>query len=129
MDEHAVDLIVAADALTPRNALLDADGVGRLVVGAGHLVHVVVDEAEGGRVHDGGNVHAVFLEGLEEVRELRPAGDALEHDAVLLGEGQRGGAFLDVLLQVLREQIEGVGSGFLAAGGDDVAEAGAIQAQ
>ena len=37
MNEHAVDLVVAADALTPGNALLDADGVGRLVVGAGHL--------------------------------------------------------------------------------------------
>ncbi len=43
VDEHAVDLIVAADALTPRNALLDTHGVGRLVVGSGHLIHIVVD--------------------------------------------------------------------------------------
>ena len=120
MDEHAVDLIVAADALTPGNALLDADGVRSLVVSAGHFVHVVVNKAERGRVHDCGDVDAILLEGLEQVRELRPAGDALEHDAVLLGEGQRGGAFLNVLLQVLGQEFEGVGSSFLAAGSDDV---------
>ena len=120
MDEHAVDLVVAADALTPGNALLDADGVRSLVVSAGHFVHVVVNKTERGRVHDCGDVDAILLEGLEQVRELRPAGDALEHDAVLLGEGQRGGAFLNVLLQVLGQEFEGVGSSFLAAGSDDV---------
>ena len=63
VDEHAVDLVVAADALTPGNALLDADGVRSLVVSAGHFVHVVVNKTERGRVHDCGDVDAILLEG------------------------------------------------------------------
>ena len=48
VDQHAVHLVVPADALTPIHALLDTHGVGGLVVGADHLVHIVVHEAESG---------------------------------------------------------------------------------
>ena len=120
MDQHAVHLVVPADALTPIHALLDTHGVGGLVVGAGHLVHVVVHEAEGGGVHHGGDVDPVLLQGLEQVGQLGPAGNALEHDAVLLGEGRGALALLDGLGQVLLQQLEGLGGLHLAAGGHHV---------
>ena len=56
---------------------------------------------------------------LEQGRKLRPAGDTLEHDTVLLREGGGGGAVLDGLLQVLLQQLKGLGGGHLAAGGVD----------
>ena len=118
--QHAVNLVVAADAFTPIDALLDTDGVGSLVVGTGHSVQILVHEAEGGSVHHGGDVDAVGLQGLEQVGQLGPAGDALEHDAVLLGEGSGGGAFLDGDLQILLQQLKGLGGLHLAAGSHDV---------
>ena len=68
MDQHTVDLVVAADAFTPLHALFDGNGVGSLAVRADHLVHVVVDETESRGVHDGGHVDAVRLQRLEQVR-------------------------------------------------------------
>ena len=74
VDQNAINLVIHADALTPGNALLDTHGVGGLAVGAGHLVQTVEHEAEGGGVHDGGDVNAVGLQGLEQVRQLGPEG-------------------------------------------------------
>ena len=62
----------------------------------------------------------MLLQGLEQVGQLGPAGDALEHHAVLLGEGRGGGALLDGLLQVLLQQLEGLGGLGVGPGGDDV---------
>ena len=51
-----------------------------------------------------GDVDAMLLQRLEQIGQLGPAGNALEHDTVLLREGSGGGAVLDGLLQVLLYQ-------------------------
>ena len=101
MNQNAVYLIVAADALTPVNTLLDADRVRSLVVSARHLVHTIVYEAECRSVYNGCYVYAVCLQRLEQCRQLRPAWNTLEHNAVLLREWSCSLALLNCLLKVL----------------------------
>ncbi|MPN35478.1 hypothetical protein SDC9_182976 [bioreactor metagenome] len=61
MDQHAVHLVVPADLLAPVHALFDANAVGRLAIGSGHFVHIVVDKAEGGGVDNRRYIDAVGL--------------------------------------------------------------------
>ena len=120
MDQNTIHLVVAADAFTPVNTLLDADRVRRFAVGAAEGVHIIVDKAERRRINDRGDVDAIAFERLEERFQVGPAGDTLKHDTVLLGERQGRGAVLDMLFEFLSQQFERLSSLDLAAGGYDV---------
>jgi hypothetical protein len=82
VDQDAVYVVFPANAFPPRNAGFKADGVGRFAVGPHHLVHIVIDEPEGGRIDKGRRIDAFFFKRPEQRLQLGPAGNPLEHDAV-----------------------------------------------
>ena len=118
MHQHTLHVVVLAklDALVA--AHLQIDGVGNLAVGADHLVKGVVVEAEGVGVDGGDHVDAAGLQAGAGGAEIRPAGDALEHDTVLLLAAEGGDAVLVVVLILLQQRLHGVGGGGLAASRD-----------
>ena len=118
MDQHTLHVVVLAELDALVAAHLQIDGVGHLAVGADHLVKGVVVEAEGVGVDGGDHVDATGLQAGAGGTQVRPAGDALKHDAVLLLRAEGGGTVLVVVLVLLQQRLHGVGGGGLSPGRD-----------
>ena len=70
------------DAFVPRG--FEVDCVGNGAVGAYHSVEIVIDEAESVRIDGSYHIYTALAQARGRHPQPRPAGDALEYDAVLL---------------------------------------------
>ena len=120
MNQNAVNLVFTAQAFTPSNALFQTYGVRSLAVGAYQFIVVVVNETKCRSVYNTGDVQTVGFQRLEQVRQLRPAGDTFEHDTIFFFERSGSGSFFYVLFQFAGQQFESFSSFYSATGGNNV---------
>ena len=111
---HARESLIAA---REHGAGIVAVGGGK-AIGARHAVKVVVLDGPCLAVAGGDHVDAVLLERAQIVAEIRPAGDTVPRNAVLLLHWESGGALLDVLLHLSIELLHDGCGRLLAAVAD-----------
>ena len=122
MTEHAVALEMVGDirALAHHRGRIDDVGGGKHIL-LGHFIQIArrIVQAPGADIAVCNAVDDILFHGLEVKAKIRPAGDALPVDTVLLGRGAEGGrAVVDMLLDLALELQEHL-SGFTPAARND----------
>ena len=118
MDQQALHVVVLAQLNALVACLLQIDGVGHGAVSADHTLEGVVIETESVGIDGGDHVDAAGLEARGGHAQVGPAGDTLEHDAVLL-LGTEGGSAIGVVVHVLLVQrLHCLTGSLLTTGGD-----------